>query len=377
MIADARASRFRTIQVSPKDVPGQSVADSHRRSFGATVGSCSPVTCLGDNMQRRDFITLVGGAAAWPLAARAQQNERVRRIGVLVGTANDAEGRALAAGFDNSLQRLGWFEGRNVHLEYRWAAGQPDLVQKYAVELVSIRPDVIVCTTTPPLIALRKETKTTPIVFVMVSDPVGMGHVASMARPGGNVTGFTPFEPSMGGKWVELLKETDPRVTRVLLFFNPDTAVNVRSFVQHADAAGSALRISVVSAPVRTDAEIERATADFAQLPGGGVVVLSDPYTYARRQPIVAAALRHRLPAIGPFRDFATAGAVVSYSIDVIDEYRRAAGYVDRILRGEKPAELPVQQPTRYELVINLKTAMSLGLDVPPSLLARADEVIE
>ena len=333
-------------------------------------------------LNRRELLMRLGCAAvappaSWPRAAGAQQGERVRRIGLLVGTANDAQGQGIAAVFVNELRRLGWIEGRNVHLEYRWAAGQSDLIRKYAAELVSMHPDVILCTTTPTLMVLRNETKTVPIVFVMVSDPVGMGHVASMARPGGNITGFMPFEPSLGGKWVELLKEIDPRVTRVVLLFNPDTAANAPSFVQHAVAAGAALRISVISAPVRSDAEIERAVEDVAQQPSGGVVVLSDPYAFAHRQPIMAAAMRHRLPVIAPFRDFTIDGAIVSYGVDLVDEFRRAAGYVDRILRGEKPAELPVQQPTRYQLAINLKTARALGLEIPPTLLARADEVVE
>src|SRR5665811_986972 len=209
---------------------------------------------LGADMQRREFITLIGGAAAtWPLAARAQQPGRMRRIGVLMG---GEENVARATAFRNSLQRLGWFEGQNFQIEYRWTGSQPDLIRKYAAELVSTQPDVIVCSGTPHLIALRKETQTVPIVFVMVSDPIGMGHIASMARPGGNVTGFTPFEPSLGGKWVELLKEIEPHATRVVLLFNPDTAANAPSFVQPADAAGSALLVSVISAPVRTDAEI-------------------------------------------------------------------------------------------------------------------------
>src|ERR1035437_5297800 len=326
-------------------------------------------------MRRREFITLIGGAAAaWPLAVRAQQLGRMRRIGVLRGGSPGDDARAKA--FRNSLQRLGWFEGQNVQIEYRWTGSQCDLIRKYAAELVSTQPDAIVCSGTPNLIALRKETQTVPIVFVMVSDPIGMGHIASMARPGGNVTGFTPFEPSLRGKWVELLKEIEPRTTRVLLF-NPDTAANAPSFVQPADAAGSALLVSVISAPVRTDSEIERAIADFAQLPGGGVVILPDPYAIKRRQLIVAATMRHHLPVITPFREFTTAGAVVSYGVDIINEFRRAASYVDRILRGEKPAELPVQAPTKFELVINLQTAKELGLTIPPTLLARADEVIE
>jgi ABC-type uncharacterized transport system substrate-binding protein len=329
-------------------------------------------------MRRRDFLVVLGSAAvAWPLAVRAQQPERMRKIGVLMGTPNDVRGQARASAFRNGLQQLGWIEGQNAHLEVRWTRGQSSLIRKYAAELVSIRPDIIMCGSTPNLIALRKETQTVPIVFVMVSDPVGMGHVASMARPGGNITGFTPFEPSLGGKWVQLLNEIEPRVTRVALLFNPNTAANAPSFVPSANAAGAALRISVTPTPVDTEPEIERAIAAFAQQPGGGVVILPDPYALARRKPIVAATMRHHLPMITPFPDFTVDGAVISYGIDIIGEYRRAASYVDRILRGKKPADLPVQLPTKYQLIINLKTAKAIGLTVPPSLLARADEVIE
>ena len=328
-------------------------------------------------MRRRQMLTLLGGAVAGlPLAARAQPGRR-RLIGVLAGTENDRQGQLFAAAFNDELRRLGWRNGDNAHLEYRWAAGQPDLMRTYAAELVALQPDVIACTATPTLVALRNATNTVPVVFVMVSDPVALGQVASMARPGGNVTGFMPFEPSLGGKWVGLLKEVDPRLTHVVLVFNPDTAANAPGFVQHANAAAAASQILLASAPVHSDGDIERAIADAASEPGGGVVVLSDPYAFAHRRLIVAVSMQHRLPVMAPFLEFTMAGALVSYGVDVIDEIRRAAGYVDRILRGEKPGELPVQLPVRYQLGLNLKTARALGLDITPALLARADEVVE
>ena len=329
-------------------------------------------------MKRRAFITVLGGAAAtWPLAAWTQQSERVRRIGVLMGMANDTEGQARVAALQDGLKELGWIEGRNLQVEYRWTDGQPDIMRRYAAELVAVQAEAIMCSSTPTLLALRKETQTVPIVFVMVSDPVRMGHVQSMAQPGGNVTGFTPFEPSLGGKWVEVLKEIAPRITRAAILFNPRTAANAPSFVKPAESAGSSLGVSVVEAPALDNAEIERVTTEFAQQPGGGLIIVPDPFTSTRRDLIVAIAARHRLPLITPFRYFTTAGAILSYGVNVVGEHRRAAIYLDRILRGEKPADLPVQAPVKFELVINLKTAKALGLDVPPTLLARADEVIE
>jgi ABC-type uncharacterized transport system substrate-binding protein len=327
---------------------------------------------------RRAFITLLGSAAAaWPLAAPAQQPERVRRIGVLMGVTKDAEGQSRVTALREGLRDRGWIEGRNIELEYRWAAGQPELLRKDAAELVAMRPDVIMSSTFASLAVLRNETRSIPIVFVMVSDPVGMGIVESMARPGGNITGFTPFEPSLGGKWVELLKEIAPALTRAAILFNPETAANAPSFVQFAQAAGSMVRVSTIPTPIRANAEIERSIAELAQQPGSGLVIVPDAFTAARYKLIVAATTHHRLPLIVPFRYFTTAGGLASYGINISGEYRRAAAYIDRILRGEKPAELPVQAPTKFELVINLKTAKALGLEVPPTLLARADEVIE
>jgi putative ABC transport system substrate-binding protein len=328
-------------------------------------------------MNRRDTVLALLALGAAPRASFAQQVDKVRQIGVLMGTRNDAAGLARATAFSDGLKRLGWFEGKNVRLAIRWTRGQSDLINKYATELVSIQPDVIMCGSTPALIVLRKATQTVPIVFVMVSDPVGMGHVASMARPGGNVTGFTAFEPSLGGKWVQLLKEIDPRVMRVGILFNPNTAANARSFMPSADAAGKALRVSVISMPVRADSEIEHAIAAFAQQPGGGVAILPDAFSLAHRKEIIAAATRHHLPMISPFPDITVDGAMMSYGIDIVGEYRRAASYVDRILRGEKPADLPVQIPTRYQFIINLKAAKALGITIPPAALLQAEEVIE
>jgi putative ABC transport system substrate-binding protein len=329
-------------------------------------------------VKRRDFMALFGGAAAgWPLAARAQMRQRIPRIGVLVGLANDAESQQYVATFRQVLGELGLVEGSNLQVDYRWAAGNPDLMQRHAADLVGMQPDVIVTHSTPALIAVQKETRTIPVVFVMVSDPVGMRYIESMKRPGGNVTGFTPFEPSLGGKWVELLKEIAPRTTRAELLFNPETAANAAPFVQSAELAGSSLGLSAATAVVRSNSEIERSLEEAARRPGGAVIILPDAFTSARRGLIIAATVRRRLPLIAPFRSYTTDGGLASYGIDTAGEYRRAAGYVDRILKGERPADLPVQAPTRYELIVNLKTAKTLDLTVPQSLLARADEVIE
>jgi ABC-type uncharacterized transport system substrate-binding protein len=326
-------------------------------------------------MRRRDFVKIIAGSAmAWPLNVNAQQRQRMRLIGVLSGGASYS---AYDAAFRDDLRRLGWIEGKNAHLELRFTGGEPELIKKYSAELVSIRPDVILPSGEANLVGLRKVTRTVPIVFIMVSDPVGMGYVASLARPGGNVTGFTPFDPSLGGKWVELLKEIDPRVKQVALLFNPNTAANAPSFVKPAKAAGKSLRVSVQPMPVRSDLEIERAITAFAQHPGGAIEILPDPYSYSHRKAIIATVTRRNLPLIGPWRPIARDGGLMSYGVSIFDELRRAASYVDRILRGEKPADLPVQFPTKYQFVINLKAAKALGISVPPPLLLRADQVIE
>ncbi len=315
-------------------------------------------------MRRRDFIAGIAGtaAAAWPLVARAQQPDRMRRIGVLMGIAKDAEGQSRVTALREGLRDLGWIEGRNIELEYRWAAGQPELLRKDAAELVALRPDVIMSSTFASLAVLRNETRNIPIVFVMASDPVGMGIVESMARPGGNITGFTPFEPSLGGKWVELLKEFVPTLTSAAILLNPETAPNALSFVQFAQAAGSMVRVSIIPTPVRANTEIERSIAELAQQPGSGLIIVPDAFTAARFKLIVAATTRHRLPLIAPLRYFTTAGGLASYGINISGEHRRAAAYIDRILRGEKPADLPVQAPTKFELVVNLRSAKALGL---------------
>jgi putative tryptophan/tyrosine transport system substrate-binding protein len=328
-------------------------------------------------MKRREFITLLGGAAVWPLTARGQPADRLRRIGVLMGIADDTEGQARVAALRDGLRALGWIEGRNIEVEYRWAAGQPDLIRRYAAELIAIQPDVIMSNTFASVAVLKNETRDIPVVFVMVSDPVRMGLVESMARPGGNITGFTPFEPSLGGKWVELLKEIMPTVTGAAIMVNPETAPNASSFLQFAQAAGSTLGIPTIPTLVHAEADIERSIAALEQRSGTGLIIVPDAFAAARYRLIVTATTRHRLPLIAPFHYFTTAGGLASYGPNARGEHRRAAAYIDRILRGDKPADLPVQAATKFELVINLKTAKALGLEIPPTLLARADEVIE
>jgi putative tryptophan/tyrosine transport system substrate-binding protein len=327
-------------------------------------------------MRRREFITLLGGAAAWPLAARAQQGERVRRIGVLmVQPASDSEGQARRAAFRQSLQQLGWSEGQNLRVDTHWATANED-VRRHAAELAALAPDVIVATATLAVVPLQQATRMVPIVFVNVIDPVGAGFVASLARPGGNATGFTAFEYGISGKWLELLKEMAPGVTRVAVLRDPGTVAGIGQFAAIQSVAPG-LRVELSPADVRDAAEIERDIAAFARTSGGGLIVTGSPSATAHRELITVLAARHKLPAVYAFRFFVTAGGLISYGPDTITQYRRAASYVDRILKGEKPADLPVQAPTKYELVINLKTARALGLEIPPTLLARADEVIE
>jgi putative ABC transport system substrate-binding protein len=330
-------------------------------------------------MKRRAFITLLGSAAAWPLAARAQPSERVRQIGVLIPFAeSDAEAQAQVAAFREGLQRLGWTAGRNVQFEYRWAAGEVGRIRTFAKELVELQPDVILARTTAVTAALLQETRTIPIAFVVVSDPVGDGFVASMARPGGNVTGFTNVEASLGGKWLELLKGIAPRVARVAVIFNPNTAPGGGSYyVRLVKDAAESIAVKMVATPVQDAAEIERAIDAFTREPNGSLLVLPDVTTAFHRELIIALAARHRLPAIYANRYYVASGGLVSYGVDIVDLYRSAASYVDRILKGAKPSDLPIQAPTKFELVINLKAAKAIGLDVPASLLARADEVIE
>jgi len=328
-------------------------------------------------MRRREFIVVIGGAAAWPLAARAQQPERMRRIGVLMALpANDAEGQARVAAFLQGLQELGWSVGRNVIVDFRWSAGNSADARKYAAELVALGPDVILAYSSSAVASLQQVTSTVPIVFAVVADPVGAGYVESLARPGGNITGFTVFDYSMSGKWLQLLKEIAPGVTRVAVFRDPSIAAGPGLFAV-IQAVAPSLGVELRPVDVRDEGEIERALALFAPNPNSGLIVTGSPQATSHRDFIIALAARHRLPAVYFGRYWAAGGGLISYGPDFLDQFRRAAGYVDRILKGEKPADMPVQAPTKFDLVINLKTAKALGLTVPPSLLARADEVIE
>jgi putative ABC transport system substrate-binding protein len=329
-------------------------------------------------MRRREFITLVGGAAAaWPLAARAQQPERMRRIGALMNTAvDDLESQAYVAVFLQGLQELGWTVGRNMRIDYRWTSGDADRVRRYAAELVAHAPDVILTVGSSLVGPLQQATRTVPIVFVNVTDPVGAGYVASLARPGGNTTGFTVFEYDISGKWLELLKEIAPRVTRVAVLRDPANPAGTGLFGTIQGAA-PAFGVEVSPVGLRDAGEIEHGITAFARGSNGGLIVTPSALAWVQRELIITLAARHRLPAVYALRFFAIAGGLISYGPDPADQYRRAAGYVDRILKGEKPADLPVQAPTKFELVINQKTAKALGLTVPPMLLARVDEVIE
>ena len=329
-------------------------------------------------MRRREFLGLVGGAAAaWPLAARAQQTERIRRIGALMNLASDdAEGQARLAAFHQGLQEWGWAVGRNVRIDTRWGAGDAVRYRRYAAELVALAPDIILASNTSIVRALQEATRTVPIVFAGGTDPVGGGFVASLARPGGNTTGFTLFEYGISVKWLELLKEIAPRVTRVAVLRNPTATGSVGQLGAIQGVAPS-FGVELSPVDVRDAGEIERAVTAFARGSNGGLIVLANASAQVHRALIVTLAARHRLPAVYYLRFFVTGGGLISYGPGNIDLYRRAAGYVDRILKGEKPADLPVQQPTKYQLVINLKTAKALGPTVPPTLIARADEVIE
>jgi putative ABC transport system substrate-binding protein len=329
-------------------------------------------------MKRRKFITLLGGAAAWPLAARAQQPSRMRRIGVLVNyTSADADTKADLSAFLQVLEQLGWTDGRNVRIEVRSAQGVESEIRKYAAELVALAPDVIFATGTASMGPLLQATRTVPIVFVSVTDPVGAGYVDSMARPGGNVTGFVPFEYSLSGKWLELLKQLAPSVTRVAVLRDPAITAGIGQFAAIQSVAPFVGVDDVTPINVRDAGEIERAVTMFARSPNGGLILTASALSAVHRELVIALAARYKLPAVYYRRLFVSSGGLVSYGPDIPDHFRHAAGYVDRILKGEKPADLPVQAPTRYELIINLKTAKALDLTVPQALLARADEVIE
>jgi putative tryptophan/tyrosine transport system substrate-binding protein len=330
-------------------------------------------------MKRRDCITLLGGAAAWPLTARAQQPQRMRRIGVLMPlAADDPIGQARIAAVREGLEKLGWTEGRNIRIDTRWTIpGDVESMQRFAKELVALQPDLIVTQSTPITATLMQETRTIPIVFALVADPIGSGFVASFAKPGGNVTGFVTIEPTMAGKWLELLKEIAPRVVRVAFLFNPVTATYFEYWLNPFKAAAVSFAVEAIAAPVRDRSELESIIAEQARAPNGGLVVMPDTFTDTHRVEITSLAAGYRLPAVYPYRQFTAVGGLLSYGDDLIDNFRRAPTYVDRILKGEKPSELPVQAPVKFELVINLKTANALDLDVPLFLQQRADEVIE
>ncbi|HEV2551156.1 MAG TPA: ABC transporter substrate-binding protein [Stellaceae bacterium] len=326
-------------------------------------------------MKRREVIILLGGAVAWPLAVRADQ--RMKQIGVLTtNIESDPDAQARQTVFRGVLKGLGWEEGRNLEMEYRWAGEDQTQLQRYATELVRLAPDVLLSEGSPALSALHRETHTIPIVFVRVSDPVKIGLIDNLAHPGGNITGFANFEHSMGGKWLDLIKETAPDTTRVAVIFDPDNPFSF-PYLQAIEAAAPSAGIELTRAEVRDAADIESAINAFAHQPNGGLVVLPNTHTILHRDLIIELAARHRLPAIYPYRVFASAGGFISYGIDAQEQYRRAASYIDRILKGAKPADLPVQLPDKFELVVNLKTAKELGLTVPQSFLLHVDEVIE
>jgi putative tryptophan/tyrosine transport system substrate-binding protein len=328
------------------------------------------------SLGRRKFIAVVTAAAGWSLAGHAQKPERMRRVGVsMLGRESDPLWQKCQTAFEQALGRFGWVAGKNIRIDYRFAAGDPALFKTYAAELVGLVPDAILGSTTPGLAALREQTRTIPIVFVLVADPVGQGFVQSLARPGGNITGFSSFNPALMAKWLQLLKEVAPDLTRVAAIFNRDTTPYA-FFTREIEATAKSLEMAVTPAPVHDNAEIEEAIAAQARESGGGLICLPDSFTDTHRDEIIAAATRHRMPLIGG-SPFPRSGGLMSYWCDNVDLYAQAASYINRILKGASPANLPVQQPTKYSLIINLKTAKELGLTVPPILLAQADEVIE
>ncbi len=331
---------------------------------------------MATNIARRKFVAALGGAVAWPLAARGQQAEGMRRIGVLRDVADNPDGQAQNAAFLQGLQQLGWTDGRNVHIDTRWAAGSAADTRKYAAELVALAPDVILAPGGGTVGPLLEATRTVPIVFVVVPDPVGAGYVDSISRPGGNATGFMMFEYGLSGKWLELLKEIAPGVTRAAILRDTSIAAGIGQFAIIQSVAPS-VGVDVTPIDLHDAAEIERAVTAFAQSANGGLILTASPLSAVHRDLIITLAARYKLPAVYITREFVAAGGLISYGPNFIDQFRRAAGYVDRILKGAKPADLPVQAPTKYELAINLKTAKALGLTIPQSILARADDVIE
>jgi putative tryptophan/tyrosine transport system substrate-binding protein len=328
-------------------------------------------------MKRREFITLLGGAAAWPLAARAQQSERVRRISVLMNlAADDPEGQARLAAFLQGLQEAGWAVGRNARVDIRWGAGDMDRIRRQVAEVIGLAPDVILASTNQVMLALQQATRSVPIVFTAVTDPVAGGFVASLARPGRNATGFTSAEYGMSAKWLELLKDIAPRVARAAVLYHADNPGGLPQFAA-IQAVASSLGVELTPVGLPNAEEIERGITAFAQVPNGGLIVTRIAEAIMHRELIISLAARHKLPTVYPLRFFVTGGGLISYGPDIVYQHRQAASYVARVLKGEKPADLPVQAPTKYELAINLKTARALGLEVPPTLLASADEVIE
>jgi len=332
-------------------------------------------------VRRRQFIRLFGGAAlSWPLAARAQQPDRIRRVGVLIPllAADDPVGQARIAALREGLEKLGWTEGRNIRIDTRSAkTDDVESMQRFAKELVALQPDLILTQSTTITATMLQETRTIPIVFAVVADPVGSGFVASFPQPGGNVTGFVTMEPTMAGKWMELLKQIAPRVARVAFLFNPATATYFEYWLNPFKAAAASFAVEAIAAPVRDRSEVESVVAEQARAPNGGLIVMPDTFTDAHRVEITSLAVRYRLPAVYPYRYFTALGGLLSYGDDLTDNFRRAAAYADRILKGAKPSDLPVQAPVKFDLVINLKTAKAIGITIPPSLLASATEVIE
>src|SRR5215475_6035943 len=337
-----------------------------------------PEGLMAIHIGRRELIIAFGGAAAWPLAVRAQQADRMRLIGVLMAYAeSDPEGQAWVAAFRERLQKLGWVEGHNIRITTRWATPDVEAMQRFAKELVALQPDLILSQSTPTTAALLQHTRTIPIIFANLADPVGSGFVAGFPRPGGNVTGFVLFEPTMAGKWLELLKEIAPRVNRVAFLFNPATASYAEYYLSTFKAAAASLAVETISAPVRDISEFESVVVAQTRAPDAGFIVMPDAFADVQRAEMTSLAARYGVPVVYPRRNFTEVGGLLSYGIDMTDNFRRAATYADRILKGEKPSELPVQAPVKFQLVINLKTAKALGLDVPATLLARADEVVE
>jgi putative tryptophan/tyrosine transport system substrate-binding protein len=334
-------------------------------------------------MRRRDFITLVGGAAAthlspWPMVARAQQPAQMRRLGVLMnGAETDQNSQRYLAAFQQALRPLGWIEGKSLSVDVRWTAGDPERTRVYAPELVSLAPDVILSASSPNLVALRRLTRTVPIVFTLVTDPVAQGFVSSLSHPDGNITGFTAYEPSMASKWVDLLKQIAPSLARVCLMFNPDVSVQSKLFWRSIEATASSFGLEATAVPVRSVDEIETGIAGVALTPSAGLIVPTDGFLTRHRQLLVELVARHRIPAVYPQRQYVDAGGLMFYGTNLFDQFRQSAIYVDRILKGMKPGDLPIQQPTKFDLIINLRAARALGIELPIGLMLQASEVIE